>query len=103
MEPELVTSSHAIGESNYHLQLTPAYRRDIFVDPLVRELNLAYILEKLKKPKVVLAGYGFGPDHLHLFVSNVRWVGEIKLVHDIKGYSSYMMRRGHWALFKHKL
>lgn len=103
MEKELVVSAHAVGESNFHLQLTPAYRRDIFADSLVREFTLAYIFEKLKKHKVVLAGYGFGPDHLHLFLSNVRLIGEIKLVQQIKGFSSYMMRKGHWGLFKDKL
>ncbi len=103
MEMELVVSSHAVGESNYHLQFTPAYRQDIFVDPLVRELTLAYMVQKLNQHKVVLAGYGFGPDHLHLFVSNVRFVGEIKLVQQIKGFSSYMMRKAHWELFKDKL
>ena len=103
MKTELIVSSHAVGESNYHIQLTPAYRRDIFSDPLVAELTLAYIVEKLKKHKVILAGYGYGPDHLHLFVSNVRFVGEIKMVQLIKGFSSYMMRRGHWYMFRHKL
>jgi len=103
MESELVVSAHAVGESNFHIQLTPAYRRGVFADPLVRELTLGYVVEKLQKHKVVLAGYGFGPDHFHLFVSNVRWIGEIKLVHDIKGFSSYMLRRGHWELFRDKL
>ena len=103
MEPELIKSSHAVGESNYHIQLTPAYRQDIFEDRLLRELTLAYILEKLHQHKVVLTAYGFGPDHLHLFVSNVRFVSEIKLVQEIKGYSSYMMRKGHWPMFYDKL
>ena len=103
MGMELVASAHAIGESNYHIQLTPAYRQDIFEDPLIRELTLGYIVEKLQEHRVVLSGYGFGPDHAHLFVSNVRWVGEIELVHDIKGFSAYMMRKGHWELFRDKL
>ena len=103
MEIELVHSSHAVGESNFHLQITPAYRRDVFRDPLVRELTLAYIMEKLRKFKVILAAYGFGPDHLHLFVCNVRWVGEIRLVQELKGYSSYMMRKNFWYLFRDKL
>ena len=47
MEIKLIKSSHAVGESNYHLTLTPAYRRDIFVDKLVRELTLGYIILKL--------------------------------------------------------
>ena len=103
MKTELIASSHAVGESNYHLQLTPAYRRAIFSDPLVAELTLAYMAEKLKENKVILSGYGYGPDHMHLFVSNVWFVSEIKMVQLIKGFSSYMMRRGHWYMFHDKL
>ena len=103
METELIASAHAVGESNYHIQLTPAYRRKIFEDPLVRELTMVYIYEKLKQHKVILSGYGFGKDHLHLFVSNVRFVGEIQMVKEIKGYSSYMMRKNFWPLFKEDL
>ena len=103
MKTELILSSHAVGESNFHLQLTPAYRQDIFRNSLVAELTLAYIALKLRELKVKLLAYNFGPDHLHLFVSNVRFVGEIELVRQIKGYSSYMMRHGHLEMFKHKL
>jgi REP element-mobilizing transposase RayT len=100
---ELVSSGHAIGESNFHIVLTPAYRQDIFRDPLVRELTIGYIATKLQELRVQLLAYDFGPDHLHLFVANVRFVGEAELVRQIKGYSSYMMRRGHWQLFRDKL
>jgi len=103
MKNELVVSSHAVGESNYHLQITPAYRQDIFEDEKVKELTLAYILTKLKELKVKMLAYNFSPDHLHLFVSNVRFVSEIELVRQMKGYSSFMMRRGHWYMFRHKL
>ena len=41
MNTELIASAHAVGESNYHIQLTPAYRRDIFSDPLVAELTIS--------------------------------------------------------------
>jgi len=103
MEMKLVKTSHAVGESNYHIQLTPAYRQDIFVDKEVAELTLAYVVEKLVELKVVVLGYGFGPDHLHLFLANVRFVGEIELVRQIKGFSSYKMRENFWHLFKAKL
>ena len=103
MESELIISSHAVGEANFHIQLTPAYRQTIFEDRLVRELTLAYVLEKLNQYHVILAAYNFGPEHMHLFVSNVRFIGEIELVRQIKGYSSYRMRRGHLDLFRHKL
>lgn len=103
MKMELVKSSHAVGESNFHIQLTPAYRQDVFIDEQVAELTLAYIIEKLNQFKVVLLGYGFGPEHLHLFVANVRFVSEVELVRQIKGYSSYKMRKHFSHLFKHKL
>jgi putative transposase len=103
MKMELIKSSHAVGESNFHIQLTPAYRQDVFIDEQVSELTLAYIAEKLIELKVVLLGYGFGPEHLHLFVANVRFVSEVKLVKEIKGYSSYKMRKHFSHLFKSKL
>ncbi len=103
MEKELILSSHAIGESNFHIQLTPAYRRRIFEDEQVAELTLAFILEKLIELKVVIVAYNFGPEHLHLFVANVRFVSEVELVRHIKGYSSYKMRKHFSFLFKDKL
>ncbi len=103
MEKELVVSSNAIGESNFHIQLTPAFRRDIFRDERVAELTLAYILEKLVELKVSVVAYNYGPDHLHLFVANVRFVSEVELVRQIKGYSSFKMRKHFSNLFCNKL
>jgi len=100
MEKELILSSHAVGESNFHIQLTPAFRRPIFGNEKVAELTLAYILEKLVDMKVQIVAYNYGPDHLHLFVANVRFVSEIELVKNIKGYSSRMMRKNFWSLFR---
>jgi len=103
MKMELIKTNHAVGESNFHIQLTPAFRREIFASKQVEELTLAYIAEKLIELKVVLVGYGFGPNHLHLFVANVRFVSEIELVRQIKGYSSYKMRKNFKNLFSDKL
>lgn len=103
MEMKLIKSSHAVGESNFHIQLTPAYRQDIFQDENISELTLAYIIEKLNECQVILLGYGFGPEHLHLFVANVRFVSEAELVRKIKGYSSFKMRKHFSSLFETKL
>jgi len=103
MEKELIVSNNAIGESNFHIQLTPAYRQDIFQDEKIAEFTLAYILEKLAELKVSIVAYNYGPDHLHLFVANVRFVSEIELVRQIKGYSSFKMRKHFSSLFKNKL
>ncbi len=39
MKIEIVKHSHNIGESNYHYQLTPTYRRDIFVNEVRKNLR----------------------------------------------------------------
>ena len=66
-------------------------------------MTLAFVIEKLNQFKVVLLGYGFGPEHLHLFLANVRFVGEAEMVRQIKGYSSYKMRKHFKHLFSDKL
>ena len=103
MKTSVLSSSHAVGESNYHLLLTPAYRRDIFVDRLVVELTIGYILLKLRELWVLVLAHNFWPDYLHLLVANVRHVSEVELVRQIKGYSSYMVRKGHGDMFRNKL
>ena len=50
-----------------------------------------------------MVGYGYGPNHLHLFVANVRFVSEAELVRQIKGYSSYKMRKHFRDLFSKDL
>ena len=44
MKIELISSSHSVGEANYHMQFTPAYKRDIFADELVKILTRDYLL-----------------------------------------------------------
>ena len=100
---ELVRTSSSVGEMNLHLQLTPAYRRDIFLNEDVKELTKIYFLEKAKKMKLIISALDFGPEHLHVFVANWQKYSLIKLVGLLKGFTSYMMRKHHWDLFKDKL
>jgi putative transposase len=103
MKNELRSSGHTVGETNLHLQFTPAYRRDIFVEPLVRELTIAYIVQKSREMKIEVAAIDCGPDHLHLFVKNWKnWKIPV-LAGQLKTYSSRMMRKGHSYLFENKL
>ena len=103
MANELRSSGHTVGESNLHLQFTPAYRRDIFADPMVRELTVAYVVEKAQELGVHIGAIECGPDHLHAFVMGWKRYAISDLARQLKGYSSYMMRRGHAKLFEEKL
>ena len=103
MANELRASGHTIGETNLHLQITPAYRRDIFSEPLTRELTVAYIVERAQQMKVEVAAIECGPNHLHLFVKQWKnWKIPV-LAGQLKTYSSRKMRKGHSALFSDKL
>ena len=103
MGNELRSSGHTVGETNLHLQFTPAYRRALFREPLVRELTIAYIAERAQQMQVQLAAIDCGPDHLHLFVKNWKnWAVKV-LVGQLKTYSSRKMRKGHSFLFSNKI
>jgi len=103
MKNDLRSSGHTVGETNLHLQFTPAYRRDVFVDSLVRELTVAYVLQRAKEMKVEVAAIECGPDHLHLFVKHWKnWKIPV-LAGQLKTYYSRLMRKGHKYLFEDKL
>ena len=98
MENILVRTSSSVGESNLHLQITPAYRQDIFLNKQVWELSLIYIKEKLEKMNVILLSAECGPDHAHIFLANWKNYSIPYIVNQLKGFSSYMMRKHHKSL-----
>jgi len=100
---ELVRYSHSLGESGLHLQFTPAYRRPVFEIPKVRRLVRLYLENKTKRMGIILAGIGFGPDHLHVFVCNFKNYSIAELARQLKGFVSRMMRKNHKKLFRHLL
>ena len=103
MKVELIRSSHCIGESNLHLQFTPAYRQDIFDEELVRILTRDYFLVQARRKEFVITAMGFGEEHIHVFVTNWKNFSPAKLAQLLKGFSSRMMRKFHKDLFNSKL
>src|SRR3989344_1658437 len=96
-------STHCVGESNWHLQFTPAYRRTIFADPMTRELTIAYLMEAAEQLGIHVGAIECGPDHIHLFVQDTRKVSVVQAVQKLKGYTSRQMRKAHQHLFSHLL
>ncbi len=103
MKVELLKSSHSVGEANYHIQITPAYRRDIFADELVKILTRDYLLAAASRHGITIAAIGFGPDHCHIFCTNCKNYSAKQLAKTLKGFSSRMMRKHHRELFVDKL
>ena len=100
MSFELVRASHAIGESNLHLQFTPAYRRKIFERPRVKKLVRAYLLIKASELRIQVLAFEFGTDHMHVFISDWKKYSPEELARMLKGFISYMMRKNNWNMFR---
>ncbi|MBU4300416.1 MAG: IS200/IS605 family transposase [Nanoarchaeota archaeon] len=103
MKIDLISGSHAVGEANYHLQFTPAYRKGIFADDAVRILTRDYLLASAKKHGITISAMGFGPDHCHVFTAECKNFSVSKIANLLKGFSSRMMRKNHWDLFRKDL
>ena len=99
----LERGSHSVGQYAFHVILVVAYRRDIFRDERVLRLTKAYLESKAEQMKIRIGAMEFGPDHVHIFTDKCgRWSG-FELKRQLKGFSSYMMRKNHRKLFRHKL
>jgi len=103
MRVELIRRSHCVGESNMHLQFTPAYRQDVFDEELVRILTRDYFLVQARRKGFVITAMGFGDEHAHVFVTDWKNFSPAKLAQLLKGFSSRMMRKHHRDLFASKL
>jgi putative transposase len=90
---ELVRGHHSVGESNYHVILSPKYRKPIFVHEIVRVKIEQFIREKLEQFGVKLIAIEFGPDHVHMFWTCVKSISLEKLIGQVKGYSSYKINK----------
>jgi len=100
---ELIKSSHSVGEANYHMQFTPAYRRGVFGDELTKLLTRDYLLAAAEKHKIGVSAIGFGPDHCHVFTEACKNHSPAKVAQLLKGFSSRMMRKHHHDLFRSEL
>ena len=103
MRFEVRSYSHCVGEFNYHIQITPAYRQKVMKGEKVNKLVKAYVTAKLDELKIQIVTMRGGPEHLHIFVANCKNIAPAKLIGELKGFSSFMMRKNHWNLFKHLL
>ena len=78
MQIDLIRSSHSVGEANYHLLFTAAYRRPVFADPLTRILTRDYILAAAKRHGITVAAIGFGTDHCHVLLWHARTTAHLR-------------------------
>ena len=88
--------AHYVDESNYHLQFTPKYRLHVFADAVIRGECERLLLVEAERMHIIVAGIGFGSDHVHLFVSNCKNYSVAELVKRLKGVTSRVIRANLW-------
>ena len=69
---EINQNRHSLGGSNYHMQFTPKYRKPMFRNRKIRGLVKASLQYKANMLGVTIEAMEFGPDHVHIFMSNCR-------------------------------
>ncbi len=99
---EFNKSSHSLGESNFHFQFTPKYRRDLFKDVILKKACEESFLKIAEKYKMVVRALEFGPDHVHLFLGNCRKYSVPQIAQYFKGASSRELRKNYWEHVKVK-
>lgn len=95
--------SHSLGESNFHFQFTPKYRRDVFRDVIIKKACEESFLRIAVKYKMVVRALEFGPDHVHLFLGNCKKYSVSKIAQYFKGASSRELRKKYWEQVKNHL
>ena len=99
----LARAKHSFGGANYHLQFTPKYRRWVFTSRKVQEYCRKTMKEKAEKLGIILSAIEFGPDHVHVFLEGCKNYSASYLAGQLKGYSSYMIRRTCWPEIRAQL
>lgn len=99
----MMRGHHSVGEANLHLQFTPKYRRDVFMDEVVKRVCEESFHETAERLGLVIHALAFGPDHVHVFVGACRNHGVAEIVKRLKGASSRRIRREAWHRIHRKL
>ena len=100
---ELRKNAHSVGESCLHLQFTIAYRREVLRIRQLLALTKIYLYAAANRIGVEIAAMDFGPDHVHLFITNWKNYSVAELAKRLKGFSSRMIRKRYMGLIQHYL
>jgi putative transposase len=86
------TDSHLVYSCQYHVIFCPKYRRPVLVDKVEKRLK-QLILEKQKDYHYEVLDMEVMPDHVHLVIDVNPKFGIYRIVSQIKGYTSNVLRK----------
>ena len=91
------SNRNIVYSCKYHVVFCPKYRRKVLTELIQKDLSLI-ILEICGMRKAEIIATELMPDHVHILVEIDPQYGIHKLIKEIKGKSSYILRKNHPTL-----
>ena len=88
---DLISGSHALGQSLYHLEFCPKYRYNALRSEHVKVFLKEALLEISRKYGMKMHAVGLMPDHVHLFVEIPTKLSVAQALQFFKGISARMI------------
>ncbi len=85
-------SNTSVSLINYHFVWIPRRRRKVLVGEVKKRLT-ELIYEKATELNCKIVSLAIEPDHVHLFLNCLPDLAPKQIMHRIKGYSSYILRK----------
>jgi len=89
---EYKSNNNIVYSCKYHIVWCPKYRRKVLRDNIAERLE-ELIRQKSSDMKVDIIEMEIMPDHVHMLVEVDPQFGVHKYVKQVKGYTSYVMRK----------
>ena len=96
-----VHANHKVYNISYHIIWIPKYRKHILKDE-IRIAVKKYLFEKAHMLKISIEAYEIMDDHIHLFIKSRPDLTISYIVQQLKGYTSYKVRKEFPILKRYK-
>ena len=87
-----IHSKHKVYNVCYHITWIPKYRKHVLVGDVKTYLQ-QILLYKAEQLSVSIEAIEIMPDHVHIFLRSNIYLSISIIVGQLKGYSSYMLRK----------
>ena len=94
-------ANHKVFNISYHITWIPKYRKKILKDN-IREAVIKYLFQKAESLHITIDAYEIMNDHVHLFIKSRPDLTISYIVQQLKGYTSYKLRKEFPLLKKYK-
>ena len=96
-----IKDKHYVYNISYHIVWIPKYRKRILKNDIKKALIL-YLFEKASQLNISIDAYEIMDDHVHLFIKSNPSLPISFIVQQLKGYTSYMLRKQFPSLKRYK-